>query len=160
MAIKVSKVDVWVGEMEDRPGALDRIMGVLSQAGVNLEAVIARRTSEKPGWGHVYLTPVSGKKAEGAALAVGLMPANKVSTLRIEAPNKPGVGHAVMGAISAAGINVRGVSFVTVGSAGVGFIGFHSSDDAERALAAIKKIKVNAGAKKSGKAKKARGKKR
>ena len=160
MVIKVSKVVVWMGEMEDRPGALDRIIGVLSEAGQNLDAVIARRTADKPGWGHVYLTPVAGKKAEAAALAVGLMPANKVSTLRIEIPNKPGLGHAIMGAISGAGVNVRGVSAVTVGRTGVGYIGFDSSEDADRALEAIKKVKVGGGAKKAGAKKKARGKRR
>ena len=55
---------------------------------------------------------------------------------------------------------MRGVSAVTVGRTGVGYIGFDSSDDAERALAAIKKIKINAGAKKGGgQKKKGRGRK-
>jgi hypothetical protein len=139
MAIKVTQVDVWSGEMEDRAGALDRILGVLSQAGVNLQGVIARRTAEKPGWGHVYLTPVKGKKAEAAAMAVGMMPVSKTATLRVEMPNKAGMGHAVMGAIAAAGVNVRGIKAMAAGTTSVAYIGFDSAEDASRAAAAIKK---------------------
>jgi hypothetical protein len=148
MAIKVTKVDVWMGEMEDRAGALDRILGVLADAGVNLECVIARRMGEKPGWGHVYLTPVTGKKAQAAAAAAGLMPARKVATLRVETPNKAGTGHAVMGAIAAAGVNVRGISGVSLGTTSVAYIGFDSAEDASKAAAAIKKVGVG---KKAGK---------
>ena len=156
MAIKVTKVDVWSGEMEDRAGSLDRILGVLTQAGVNLEGVIARRTAEKPGWGHVYLTPVKGKKAEAAALAVGLMPVSKTATLRVEMPNQAGMGHAVMGAMAAAGVNVRGITAVAAGRTSVAYIGFDSAEDASKAAAAIKKAGVG---KKAGAGKKA-GKKR
>jgi hypothetical protein len=156
MAIKVTKVDVWAGEMEDRAGSLDRILGVLTQAGVNLEGVIARRTAEKPGWGHVYLTPVKGKKAEAAAMAAGMMPVSKTATLRVEMPNKAGTGHVVMGAIAAAGVNVRGITAVAAGTTSVAYIGFDSAEDAARAAVAMKKAGV---AKKAGAGKKA-GKKR
>ena len=140
MAIKVTKVDVWSGEMQDRAGSLERIMGVLTQAGVNLDCVIARRTAEKPGRGHVYLTPVKGKKAEAAAMAAGMMPVSKTTTLRVEMPNKAGMGHAMMGAIAAAGVNVRGITAVAADTTSVAYIGFDSADDAARAAAAIKKV--------------------
>jgi hypothetical protein len=140
MAINVTKVDVWMGEMEDQAGALDRMLEVLAEAGVNLECVIARRMAEKPGWGHVYLTPIKGKKAQAAASAVGLTPASNMATLRVETPNKPGTGHAVMGAIASAGVNVRGVSGVSLGTTSVAYIGFDSPEDAAKAAAAIKKV--------------------
>jgi len=139
MAIKVTNVDVWSGEMPDRSGALDRILETLAKAGANLECVIARRANEKSGGGHVYLTPVKGRKAQAAAQAAGLHPAANMATLRVEASNRPGIGHAVMGAIASLGVNVRGVSEAAVGTKSVAYIGFDSEADASKAAAAIKK---------------------
>ena len=139
MAIKVTAVDVWTAEIEDKPGTLDRILGVLAQAGVNLDCVIARRDPDKAGWTTVYLTPIKGKKAEAAAMAVGLLPAGKVATLRVESPNKPGTGHAITSAIAAAGVNIRGISVVGHKTTSIAYIGFDSRQDATNALAAIKK---------------------
>ena len=51
MAIQVNKVDVWVGEIGDRPGGLGEKLDALSEVGANLEFVISRRAPEKPGTG-------------------------------------------------------------------------------------------------------------
>ena len=42
MAFEIDKVDVWVAEMSDRPRALMKKLEVLTEAGANLEFVIAR----------------------------------------------------------------------------------------------------------------------
>ena len=51
MALQISKVDVWAGEIEDRPGGVGEKLEVLSEAGANLEFVISRRAPERPGRG-------------------------------------------------------------------------------------------------------------
>ena len=51
MALQISKVDVWAGEIEDRPGGLGERLEVLSEAGAHLEFVISRRAPERPGRG-------------------------------------------------------------------------------------------------------------
>ena len=48
MVLKVSKVDVWVGGLRDRPGALAKKLRALADAGAELEFLIARRAPEKP----------------------------------------------------------------------------------------------------------------
>jgi hypothetical protein len=138
MAVRVSKVDVWTGTMPDHPGALDAILAPLADAGANLECVMARRQPHQPGQGHVYLTPIKGRKAQQAAAAAGLHRADNISTLRVEMPNQPGAGHAVMQSISDASINVHGVSAVGLGRVTVVYMGFDSPADAARAAVAIK----------------------
>jgi hypothetical protein len=137
MAYLVKKVDVWSGTMPDEAGALDHILGALAEAGADLECVIARRQPDHPGTGVVYLTPVKGKKVVAAAQAVGLSPAANIATLRVEAPNKPGVGHKVFEAIASTGLNVRGISALAMGGKSIVYIGFDSAEEAARAAKAI-----------------------
>ena len=137
MALQVKTVEVWSGLMPDQAGALDRVLEALAAAGANLECVVGRRQPDQPGMGHVYLTPIKGKKVVAAAQAAGLAPV-KTMTLRVEGPNKPGSGHAVMAAVAAAGVNVRGVSMIALGNKSVAFIGLDSAADAAVASKAIK----------------------
>jgi hypothetical protein len=63
-----------------------------------------------------------------------------------------------LGAIAAAGVNVRGTTAVAAGTTSVAYIGFDAADDASRAAAAIKKAGVGkkaAAIKKAGAGKKA-----
>ena len=43
MALKVTKVDVWAGEMQDQPGGLAQILEALASARASVDCVIARR---------------------------------------------------------------------------------------------------------------------
>ncbi len=138
MTIRVSKVDIWSGNLPDQPGGLDRILGDLAAAGANLECVIGRRHPQLPGHGHVYLTPVKGRKAQQAATAAGLHLATNVGTLRVEMPNKPGTAHVVLQAIADASINVRGFTALAQGAKALAYIGLDSPADAVKAAAAIK----------------------
>ena len=140
MAITISKVDVWSATISDQAGALDQILAALAAAGDNLECIVGRREPANPGKGHVYMTPIKGKKAEAAARAAGLERAQNIANLRIESPNKAGTGHKIMQAIAQAGINVRGISMVGIGNKSIAYIGFDSPEDAAKATAAIKAL--------------------
>ena len=48
MAYEITKEDVWVGEIEDRAGAVAEKLEAVSRAGVDLEFLIARRAPERP----------------------------------------------------------------------------------------------------------------
>ena len=139
MAITVSKVDVWSATINDQAGALDQILAALAAAGDNLECIVGRREPANPGSGHVYMTPITGKKAQAAAQAAGLQRAD-IANLRVESPNKAGTGHKIMQAIANAGINVRGISMVGIGNKSIAYIGFDSPEDAAKATAAIKAL--------------------
>ena len=51
MPPKVTKIDVWSGEIQDQPGGLAGILRQLAGASANLEMVVARRQPDKPGTG-------------------------------------------------------------------------------------------------------------
>jgi hypothetical protein len=138
MPITVNKVDVWVAEIPDEAGALDELLGALAEAGANLECVIGRRRHDRPNRGQVFITPVKGAKAQKAARASGLAPAKGMVTLRVETPQKAGIGHKIMQAVADAGVNVRGISAASIGTKAVAYIGFDSSRDADKAMKVIK----------------------
>ncbi len=60
MALKITRADVWASTIEDRPGGLAEKLAALAEAGAQLEFVIARRASERPSTGVVFLTPLKG----------------------------------------------------------------------------------------------------
>jgi hypothetical protein len=138
MKLKVSKVDVWVGEIQDQPGAVAKVLEALAAAGAKPDCVIARRQGDKPGTGLVFVTPITGKKAQAAARALGMDATRTIATLRVDGPYRPDGGAIVGGLISQAGINVRGVSGVKVGKVMTAYIGFDSEADADRAAKVLR----------------------
>ena len=112
MAIQISRVDVWAGNIADSPGGLSKTLDALAVAGASLEFVIARRRPEKPDRGVVFLAPVRGPKQIRAARKAGLSKAATMYSLRLEGPDKPGFGARISDAIAEAGINMRGLSLL------------------------------------------------
>ena len=139
MPVKVTTIEVWAGDIQDRPGGLADVLARLEASGTNLECLISRRQPEKPGTGVLFVTPIKGKKQQDAARASGLSPARNIGSLRIEGPDAPGVGAILSRAIADAGINVRGVSAFRFGKNSVAYVSLDSTADANRAAAAVKK---------------------
>ena len=139
MALKVSKVDVWMTQIEDRSGGLGDKVAPLAAAGANFEFVFARRTPENPGKGLAMIYPVKGKKVVEAAGAAGWEKSATISALRVEGGNKAGVGAKMLKALSDAGISFRGLSAAAVGTKFVCYLAVDSADDAARASAALRK---------------------
>ena len=150
MSLTVTKVGVWAAQIEDKPGALAKLLGSLAGAGADLECVIARRDPSKPGKGVAFLTPVEGANVRKAAKAEGLAPAEKLATLKVEGYDSPGLGFRITSAIAESGVNLRGVSGAVVGRKFVVYLGFDGNAEADKAARALK---VLTGAKKSGSAK-------
>src|SRR3990172_10823485 len=115
MAYSVKKVDVWAGEVADRPGGLAATIAALTNAGANLEFLIARRAPDKPGTGMVFVTPVRGAKQKAAAQGAGLSMSDSLHSVRVEGPDRAGLRAKITGALADAGINLRGVSGAAVG---------------------------------------------
>ena len=134
MFFNISRPDVWVATFEDRAGALASKLEGLAKAGANLEFIISRRTSNPPGCGIVFVTPLSGEAQMRAAAEAGFHRTEKVASLRVEAPDHPGLGYLVARALGAAGIDVRGVSAAVLGGRVTMFLAFDSPADAERAV--------------------------
>jgi hypothetical protein len=140
MALKVTKVDVWAGEMQDQAGALARLLETLAGARASVECCIARRQPDKPGSGVAFVSPVKGKKAQDAARAAGIVPAANIATLRVEGPDKPGLGAKMTRAVADAGVNMRGLSAAVIGNKFVAYFGFDNPDDAAKAAKALKSV--------------------
>jgi hypothetical protein len=143
MPIKITRTEIWTGDILDEPGGLAALLTPLADAGADLRCVIARRKHDRPAApqsGVVYLTPVTGKKAHTAAYGVNLRPCPEIATLRVEGLNKQGLGRQITQAIADAGINMRGLSAFVLGKNFVAYLGFDSPADADRATTAIKSL--------------------
>jgi len=139
MAYTVKKVEVWAGEMVDRPGGLaDKLAGV-SGAGASLEFLISRRAPDKPGSGVVFLTPIKGAKAKRAAREAGLSTTDSLHSVRVEGPDRLGLGSKMTRALADAGINLRGVSGAALGRRAVTYFAFDTAADADTAIRLLKK---------------------
>ncbi len=139
MAIQITKVDVWVGEIKDRPGGLGEKLEALAEAGANLEFVISRRAPDKPGTGVVFLAPLRGAAQTRAAKKAGLSKATGLHSLRVEAPDRAGLGARMTQAITEAGINMRGLSAAALGRRTVSYLAFDRDADAKKASRVLKK---------------------
>ncbi len=132
MGFEITKVDVWVGELEDRPGALCEKLGAVMRAGANLEFMIVRPLSEGPGRGVLFIAPLRGEDQARAAEEVGLRK-SRVQVLRIEGPDRPGLGAGIACTLANAGINIRGLSASALGERCLFYIRFDSDTDLVRA---------------------------
>ena len=137
MDFKVTKVDVWAGEIADRPGTLAEKLEALANTGANLEFVIARR--DQPGKSVVFLAPLKGAAQTRAAKKTGLAKTTSLHSLRLEGPNQCGLGARITRALADAGINLRGLSAAALKRSHVTYFAFDQAEDARRAGPILKK---------------------
>jgi hypothetical protein len=139
MAYAIKKVDVWAGEIADRPGGLADTLTAMSNAGANFEFLVSRRASDKPGTGVIFLTPIKGAKQKGAAQTAGLKTTDSLRSVRVEGPDRSGLGTKMSRALADAGINLRGISAAALGRRTVTYFAFDSAADADTAIRVLKK---------------------
>src|SRR5207342_2020559 len=139
MAYTIKKVDVWAGEIADRPGGLADKLNALSDAGANFEFLVSRRAPDKPGTGVVFLAPIKGAKQKGAAQTAGLSTTDSLHSVRVEGPDRAGLGTKMSRAVADAGIKLRGVSAAARGRRGVTDFAVDSAGDADTAIRILKK---------------------
>jgi hypothetical protein len=140
MALSVARVDVWAASIEDRAGGLAEKLTALAEAGAHLEFVIARRAPDKPGTGVVFLTPLKGAAQVRAAKKAGFEKTKSLHSVRIEGPDKPGLGAKMTQALAEAGINLRGLSAAAIGKRCIAHLALDSSADATKAARILKKL--------------------
>ncbi len=139
--MKVAGMDVWVTEVEDRPGAVAEKLGALAAAGVNLEFIISQRGPEGIGPVRVFVAPIKGTKRIAAAQQAGFLKAENVCTLRIQGPDKKGLLAAMTGALGAQGINLRGVTATAAGRQSITHLAVTGADDAKKAAKILRALK-------------------
>ena len=138
MAVTVKKAMLWRKEVDNRPGMLASTLQPLTEAGADLQVVMAYRYPGGEDKAAIELHPVSGRKPNAAARAAGLAPSS-ISVLLVEGDNKPGLGHAIAKALGEAGINMSFVMAQVVGRKYAAVFGFENQADANKAATLIKK---------------------
>ncbi len=138
MALKVERIDTWAAKIEDQPGGLAEKLATLTEAGCNLGFVMARRAPDEPGTGVVFVSPIKGNTQCRAARKAGFRKTASLHALRVEGPDKKGLGSQMTAALAAKGINLRGVSAASVGRKFVAHFAFDSSSDATRAARSLR----------------------
>ena len=137
MAYEITKEDVWVAEIDDRPGGVADKLQALSRVGVNLEFMIGRRAPDKPGKGVMFMAPFRGEEATRAALQAGLSHWTSASTLRIEGPDRSGLGALIAWTVANESVNMRGISGAKLGERSVFYVAFDDAKDADKASTAL-----------------------
>ena len=141
MAMKVSKMIVWVGTIKDEPGGLAEKLTIMADAGAQLEYVLARRTPEKKGKGVVFLAPLRGAKQLAAAKKAKLRKSKSIHAIRVEGGDKPGLGAKVTQALGDKGISFRGLAAVVIGKRFVVHLALDSAGAASKALRVLKALR-------------------
>jgi hypothetical protein len=137
MAMKVSREEVWIAGIADRPGTLAKKLETLACAGAELEFVIARRSSKKPG-GVVFVTPLKGDAQLAAAKKAGFRMSKSLNSIRIEGTDKPGLGAKITRCLADKGVNLRGLSAGVIGKRFVLHLALDSAKDANKAMRVLK----------------------
>ena len=81
MTYEITREHVWVGAIPDRPDALAEKLRMLSDAGLDLELILARR--EMPGRALLFISPLRSIEEILAVEEVGFSQDDCVRTLRI-----------------------------------------------------------------------------
>ena len=139
MALKVSRVDVWAASVKDKPGGVAAKLTALSDAGANLAFVIARRAPKKPGTGVVFATPIQGPRQLRAAKKAKFRKTKSLQSVRVEGPDRPGIGAKLSTALADSGINLRGMSAAAIGKRFVCYFALDKVGDAAKAARILRK---------------------
>ncbi len=140
MKIKVSEVEVWAANVEDRAGGLNEKLMPLAIAGARLEFIIARRAPEQPGKGVVFVTPLKGVKQVKAATRAGFVQAGSLHSVRIEGTDQPGLAATIAKALADEEINLRGLSATVIGKRFIIYLALDTIDDGEEAIRVLRQL--------------------
>lgn len=140
MAVKVSKIEMWMATIEDRAGGAADKLEPLAKAGANFEFVFTRRTPEQPGKGLLVVTPVKGAKVVRAAQEAGFAKSPDMHSVRIDGANKPGVTAKAARTLADAGISFRALSASAIGNKFVSYVALDSAEDAAKAAGLLRKL--------------------
>jgi hypothetical protein len=134
MTLSIRRIQVWSGEIPDRPGAAAAKLELLARSGANLEFVFTRPHRSKPDTSVLFLAPINGPEQVRAARTVELGPAVDVTMLCVEGGDRAGIGYDLMSRLAVAGINLRGVSISALGGRFMAYLAFDNADVATQAV--------------------------
>ncbi len=83
------------------------------------------------------MAPLSGEDSVRSALNAGLSQWTSAVTLRVEGPDRPGLGALVAWALAEESINMRGFSGAKLAERSVFYLAVDSASDADKAVQAL-----------------------
>ena len=139
MAVRIQRIRLWRTDVPSRPGALAEALEPLAQGNADLKVVRVRTPPKGGGRLTVEIYGGEGKRAAMVAQAAGFSLAPS-TTILLQGENRPGLAYAVANAVAWAGIGVRDLDAEVVGRRYSAILSFHSEEDAEKAVAVIRKV--------------------
>jgi hypothetical protein len=146
MSFKWDRVHVWSCEITDQAGSVASKLAFLAQAEANLEYIFTKRLPNKPGFGVLYVAPVTGPAPVRAAKAAGMNEVDTPTVRRIEGDNEAGLGHHVTQQWALAGINLQGLTMAVLEKKFIGYAAFDTVNDANRAAQILADLTLAAAA--------------
>ncbi len=146
MSFKWDRVHVWSCEITDQPGSVASKLAHLAHAEANLEYIFTKRLPNKPGFGVLYVAPLTGPAQMRAAKAADMHEVDSPVVRRIEGDNTTGFGHHVTQQWAVAGINLQGLTMAVLNDKFVGYAAFDTVHDANRAAQIVADMTLAAAA--------------
>ena len=139
MAVRIKRIGLWRTAVPNRPGAVAEALEALAQGNADLKVVRVRGLPGGAGRHTVEVYGGESKRAAVAARAAGfsLAPA---TTVLLQGDDRPGLAYAIANAVAWAGLGVRDLEGEVVGTRYSAILTFNSEEDAERAVAVIRKV--------------------
>lgn len=137
MSYRITNEFVCGGAISDRTEALADALQTLTDAGLDLEMIVSR--PDQSGWSLMFVSPLRTMEEIEAAEKIGLRREGSMQTLRIEGPNRPGVGARVASVLAKAGLKLRGYWALSLGDRCVTDIAFESEEDQAKAKSLLEK---------------------
>ena len=137
MDLILEHIDVWAASIQDKPGGLAIVLKGLKEAGADLDFIIAKRATEKPGTGVVFVAPLRGDREVAAATELGFNVTSSIKAVRVEGENKPGMAAELTEKLALAGLNLRGLSAAVIGERFILYLALDTANDADKAMEVI-----------------------
>ena len=138
MELFAERVDVWAAPIQDKPGGLADVLGILREAGADLKFIIARRAPDQPGKGVLFVTPLQSDGEIRAAAQVGFNVTHSLYSVRVMGRDRPGIAAELTQKLADASINLRGFSAAVIGTQFVAYLALDSLQDANTTLEILK----------------------
>lgn len=138
MAVTVKKAVLWRRELENQPGTLAEALKPLADAKVNLQVVMGYVLPGDRKSAALEVYPISGAKAEQAAVAGGLAAATAIPCLIVQGDDRVGLAHKMADSLAKSDVNIHFSIIEVIGKKFLGVFGFEDAKQADTAAGVIK----------------------
>jgi hypothetical protein len=140
MPLEVTRIDVYQAGLSDRKGSLAEKLGKLSEAGADLKFVSAHHDGESTDQAVLYVAGLKGAKQNRAARDAQFTKTNRISVIRVEGEERPGMLASVVQRLAEKGIDIGEVTTAATGGTFVAHVALKEPADAPKAMRALRSL--------------------